>query len=61
MNDFKVKDISQADFGRKEISNAKVGLNVNKINTSKLSSGTYFVEITNEKFEDILLKKILIY
>ena len=48
-------------IGRKEISNAKVGLNVNKINTSKLSSGTYFVEITNEKFEDILLKKVLIY
>ncbi len=48
-------------IGKKEISNAKVRLNENKINTSKLSSGSYFVEIINEKLEDVLLKKVLIY
>ncbi len=48
-------------IGKKELSNIKVGLTVNKINTSQLSSGTYFLELKNEKFEDVFLKKVLIY
>jgi len=47
--------------GKKELSNINIKLNANKINTSQLSSGTYFLEIKNQKFEDILFKKVLIY
>ena len=36
-------------------------LNANKINTSQLSSGVYFLELINEKFEEIFLKKVFIY
>ncbi len=48
-------------IGQKELSNIKVELNTNKIKISHLSSGPYFVELRNEKFEDIFLKKVLIY
>ena len=48
-------------IGQKELSNIKVELNTNKIKISQLSSGPYFVELRNEKFEDIFLKKVLIY
>ncbi len=48
-------------IGKKELSNLKVELNANTINTSQLSSGPYFIELKNENFEDVFLKKILIY
>ena len=48
-------------IGNKELSNIKIELNTNKINTSALSSGPYFIELRNEKFEDVFLKKVLIY
>ena len=48
-------------IGQKELSDIKVELNTNKIKISQLSSGPYFVELRNEKFEDIFLKKVLIY
>ena len=47
--------------GKIELSNINVKLNANKINISQLSSGTYFLEIKNQKSKDILLKKVLIY
>tara|TARA_B100001250_G_C19763254_1_gene773497 strand:- start:75 stop:1424 length:1350 start_codon:yes stop_codon:yes gene_type:complete len=48
-------------IGKKELSNVKVELNANRINTSQLSSGTYFIELKDQKFEDVFLKKVLIY
>ena len=48
-------------IGQKELSDIKVELNTNKIKISQLSSGPYFVELRNEKFEDVVLKKVLIY
>ena len=48
-------------IGKKELSNIKVKLNSNKVNISQLSSGAYFLELKNENFEDIFLKKVLIY
>ena len=48
-------------IGEKELSNIKIELNANKINTSLLSSGAYFLELKNENFEDVFFKKVLIY
>ncbi len=48
-------------IGKKELSNIKVELNANRINTSQLSSGTYFLEIINKNLENFYLKKVLIY
>ena len=48
-------------IGKKELSNVKVKLSANRINTSQLSSGAYFIEIKDKNFEDVFLKKLLIY
>ena len=48
-------------IGKKEYSNLIVNQSTNVINSTNLPSGTYFVEIMNDKFEDIILNKILIY
>ena len=48
-------------IGKKEYSNLIVNKSTNVINSTNLPSGTYFIEIMNDKFEDIILNKILIY